>query len=200
MHNNNTVRDILCVKTLFIRNINSNRDNKNLRKRTKRKRRDTTTAKREGSEVQKMKKRYCPRQVNRAPALYNAGCVKLHNEASLNGERKKASRKAESNNPRHLSRITIFYRVFQKESTGCDVLHVTRTILRINCKNRIACNCNYWKKKSINYISHYCKKKKHLARKNRCVRNWRTGFRARNKQIFVMPAFKRDFSKCFRGD
>lgn len=44
---------------------------------------------REGSKVEKMKKPYRPRQVNRAPALYNAGYVKHDNEASLNGEAKK---------------------------------------------------------------------------------------------------------------
>jgi len=61
------------------------------RKRSKGK--DTMTAKREGSKVQKMKEQYRPRQVNRAPALYNAGCVKLHNEVSLNGEREREREK-----------------------------------------------------------------------------------------------------------
>jgi len=61
------------------------------RKRSKS--RDTMMAKREGSKVQKMKEQYRPRQVNRAPALHNAGCVKLDNEISLNGERKKSHEK-----------------------------------------------------------------------------------------------------------
>lgn len=47
-------------------------------------------AEREGSKVEKMKKQYRLRQVNRAPALYNAGYVKHDNEVFLNGEAKKA--------------------------------------------------------------------------------------------------------------
>lgn len=47
-------------------------------------------AERKGTVVEKMKEQYRPRQVNRAPALYNVRCVKLDNEVSLNGERERS--------------------------------------------------------------------------------------------------------------
>lgn len=73
-------------------------------------------AEREGSKVEKMKKQYRPRQVNRAPALYNAGYVKHDNEVSLNGEKKKARGRLN----RIICRISrasrSSYKVFQEES------------------------------------------------------------------------------------
>jgi len=74
----------------------------------------------EGSKVEKIKKQHRPRQVNRAPALYNARCVKHDNEVFLNRgkKRRKMDEEAESNNLPGFSRTTIFYSMFQEESGG----------------------------------------------------------------------------------
>lgn len=117
------------MNVLFVCGINSHarsRDGEEDSAEENEKSEDTMMVEREGSKVEKMKKQYRPRQVNRAPALYNAGYVKRDNEVSLNGEAKKSSWKTEWNNLPHLSRITIFYKVFQEEFLGHVRQYVTR--------------------------------------------------------------------------
>jgi len=81
---------------------------------------DTMIAECEGTKIEKIKKQHRPRQVNRAPALYNARCVKHDNEVFLNGGKKEGrwTKEAESNNLPGFSRITIFYTMLQEESGG----------------------------------------------------------------------------------
>lgn len=199
MLDNNNSSGCSCVNTLFICGINWNRGGKDLRKKTKRKQR--YDGKHEGSKVQKMKEQYRPRQVNRAPALYNAGCVQLHNKVSLKEERKKSHGE--------LNRIIRCISRVSRSSIRClkrnspDAIYYTgesENKLRESWRERHlmeASDYNCWKKNSNNYTPCYCKTCTSRAR----IDLWRTGFELKintSSQCHIFQLLSEIF-KCFPG-